>query len=146
MNNKESKENCVFCKTLSGEFESSQIYSDDFVVAFLDIQPINPGHVLVIPRKHASYLRDLDKNIAGKLFQVGQKLSDAIRKSGVQCEGINFLLSDGEAAGQEVWHTHLHVVPRFKQDGFGFIRKEQNLLKPSREELNEVAKKISKNI
>ena len=135
--------NCVFCKILSGEVESSEIYRDDSVVAFLDIQPINPGHVLVIPRKHASCLQDLDKDIGGRLFQVGQKIAEAIRKSDLKCEGINFLLSDGEAAGQEVWHTHLHVLPRYKQDGFRFSRQEQNLLKPSREELNEVASKIN---
>ncbi|MCO4795409.1 MAG: HIT family protein [Bacteriovoracaceae bacterium] len=146
MSNKESKENCIFCKILSGEFECSEIYSDDTVIAFLDIQPVNPGHVLVIPREHACYLKDLDKDVGGKLFQVGQKVAEAIRNSDLKCEGVNFLLADGEAAGQEVWHTHLHVVPRFENDGFGFKFSEKYFEKPSREELNQVAEKISKKI
>ncbi len=69
-----------------------------------------------------------------------------IRESEIKCEGINFLLSDGEAAGQEVWHTHLHVTPRFEGDGFGFKRTEKNLKKPTRNELNQIAKKIREKI
>lgn len=146
MSSKESKENCVFCNILSGELECSEVYSDEKVVAFLDIQPVNPGHVLVIPRKHTSYLNELDHDLGGKLFQVGQKVAAAIRKSDLQCEGINFLLADGEAAGQEVWHTHLHIMPRFANDGFGFKFSDKYFEKPSRAELNQVAHRISEEI
>ena len=142
MNKIESKENCVFCKILSGEYECSEIYKDESVVAFLDIQPINPGHILVIPREHVSSLDDLDENLGAKLFQVGQKVSKAIRESEVKREGINFLLADGEAAGQEVWHTHLHITPRYSGDGFELKHSEKYYQKPTRDELNKVARII----
>ena len=139
MNNKESKENCVFCKILSGEFQCSEIYRDNEVAAFLDIQPINPGHVLVIPVKHTPYLENLDSDIGAKVFVVAQKISKAIRKSNIKSTGVNLFLADGEDAGQEVWHTHLHIFPRFANDGFGLKHSKEYFNKPSREELDHVA-------
>jgi histidine triad (HIT) family protein len=84
----------------------------------MDIRPVNPGHLLVIPNEHATYLADLEPATGGRMFEVGQRLSKALRGSGMRCEGINFFLADGEPAGQEVFHAHLHVVPRFAGDGF----------------------------
>lgn len=146
MEKKEAKDSCVFCKILSGEFESSEVYRDKDVVAFLDIQPVNPGHVLVIPVEHVAYLDKLDPNIGAKMFQVGQKIAKAIRESGVKCEGVNLLLADGEEAGQEVWHTHLHVFPRFNNDGFGLKHSEKYFQKPGREELNHIASQIREKV
>jgi histidine triad (HIT) family protein len=139
---KESKSNCVFCKILSGEFPCSEIYRDEEVVAFLDIQPVNPGHVLIIPVEHYPFLEDLNPDVGAKLFKIGQKIARAIRKSEVRSEGINFLLADGEEAGQEVWHTHLHVFPRYKNDGFGLKHSEEYFNKPERNELDYIASVI----
>ncbi len=139
MENKESKENCPFCKILTGEYASSEIYRDNEVAAFLDIQPVNPGHVLVVPIEHITYMEELRPEIGAKMFQIAQLISGAIRKSGVDCHGINLLLADGEEAGQEVWHTHLHVFPRFSGDGFGLKHSEKYYTKPSRKELDKVA-------
>lgn len=139
---KESKENCTFCKILDGVYPCSEIYRDEEVAAFLDIQPVNPGHVLVIPIKHTSYLESLDTEIGGKLFQVGLRVAKALRKSDIKCEGVNFFLADGEEAGQEVWHTHLHVFPRYEGDGFGLKHPERYFVKPQRAELDEVAENI----
>ena len=86
----------------------------------MDIRPVNPGHLLVIPLVHAAGLTTLESDTGAQMFRVGQRLAEAIRRSGVRCEGINFLLADGEAAGQEVFHVHLHVIPRYAGDGFGF--------------------------
>lgn len=94
------------------------VYRDDKVAAFMDLYPVNPGHTLVIPVLHAAYLDDLEPETAGWMFQVGQRIAAAIRRSSVRCEGINLFLADGEAAGQEVFHAHLHVVPRYRGDGF----------------------------
>lgn len=96
------------------------IYTDDQLVAFMDIQPVNSGHLLVIPRMHAASLAELEPEVGGHLFQVAMKLAAALRRSGVRCEGVNLFVADGEAAGQEVFHVHLHIIPRFRGDGFGF--------------------------
>jgi histidine triad (HIT) family protein len=110
---------CVFCEIAQGRAPASIVYADDSVLAFMDIQPVNPGHLLVIPRSHARCLADLAGDTAVRLFQAGVRLADAVRRSGVRCEGVNLFLADGEAAGQEILHVHLHVVPRFRGDGFG---------------------------
>ena len=133
---------CVICKLLSGELEVSVIHQDDLCVAFMDIQPINPGHALVVPRKHASYLADLEAEDGAQMFRVAQRVAAALRECGVKCEGVNLFLADGEAAMQEVFHVHLHVVPRFAGDGFGLKFPATYFQKPEREELNEIAEEI----
>ena len=110
---------CIFCRILAGDVPGSFVFRDDRVAAFMDIQPVNPGHVLVIPIQHAAYLADIDAETASYLMRVAQRIAAAIRESGVRCEGINLFLADGEAAMQEVFHVHLHVFPRFAGDGFG---------------------------
>jgi histidine triad (HIT) family protein len=101
----------------------------------MDIQPVNDGHVLVIPIRHSPFLADIDERAAGTLMQVAHRVAAAIRGSGVKCEGVNMFLADGEAAMQEIFHVHLHVFPRYRGDGFGlrFGPNYKNL--PSREAL-----------
>jgi len=130
---------CVFCDIVRGEAPASVVHDDDQVMAFMDIQPVNPGHLLVVPRVHAAYLADLDQETGSRLFQVAMKLADAVRHSGVRCEGVNFFLADGRAAGQEVFHVHLHVVPRFEGDGFGLRFGPEYFRRPARVTLDEVA-------
>ena len=107
---------CVFCKIVAGREPASLVYEDDATVAFMDIQPINPGAVVVVPRRHLSSLGDLDEDLGGRLFNTAARLQRSIRECGVRCEGINLFLSDGASAGQDVFHTHLLVVPRFAGD------------------------------
>ena len=133
---------CVFCSIVEGNSPASIVYEDDAVMAFMDIQPVNSGHLLVIPKVHATYLNQLDPETAGWLFQVGQSLDQALRRSGVPCEGVNLFLADGEAAGQEVFHVHLHVIPRFHGDGFGFRFPPGYRDLPDRTDLNRVAAAI----
>jgi histidine triad (HIT) family protein len=111
---------CVFCDIIQGKAPASTVYADEQVIAFMDIQPVNVGHLLVVPKAHASHLADLDAQTCGHMFRVGQQLAGALRASGVPCEGVNLFLADGQAAGQDVSHVHLHVIPRFLGDGFGF--------------------------
>ena len=134
--------NCVFCEILAGKLPASMVYTDELCSAFMDIQPINPGHLLVVPNQHATSLSELDKAAGGHMFQVAQNLSEALRQSGVRCEGVNLFLADGEAAGQDVFHVHLHVFPRFTGDGFGVKVGLKYHLKPSRSELDAIANKI----
>ena len=136
---------CVFCKIVSGEYTSSKIYEDDSILAFMDIQPVNEGHILIIPKKHVELIADLDDETSAKMMKLAKRINNALRKSGVKLEGVNYFLADGEAAGQEVFHTHLHLIPRFKNDGFGFIFPEgYRVILPEREKLNEIAEKIQK--
>jgi histidine triad (HIT) family protein len=110
----------------------------------MDICPVNTGHLLVIPVKHATYLADLEPRIGSVLFVVAQRLAAAIRESGLRAEGINLLLADGEAAGQEIFHVHLHVLPRFQGDGFGHRFPAHYGQRPPREQLDANANSIKK--
>lgn len=134
--------NCVFCRIIDGVEAASVVYSDDKVMAFLDIQPVNPGHVLVVPRVHAAQLSELDPETGGYMFKTAMRIAAAVRGSGVRCEGVSLHLADGEAASQEILHVHLHVIPRFKGDGFGFRFGPNYGAKRSRPELDGIAENI----
>lgn len=136
------QKDCIFCKILAGELEVSLVYQDEICSAFVDIQPVNPGHLLVIPNRHAPYLADLKEEEGAQIFRVGHRLSAALRESGVKCEGVNFFLADGEAAMQEVFHVHLHIFPRYDGDGFGLKFAPKYFQKSDRKELSEIAEKI----
>jgi diadenosine tetraphosphate (Ap4A) HIT family hydrolase len=110
---------CIFCEIVAGRASASIVYRDDSVCAFSDIRPINAGHLLVIPNEHAADLSELPPATGAHMFEVGQRLASALRRSEVRCEGVNLFLADGVVAGQEVFHAHLHVLPRFDGDGFG---------------------------
>ncbi|MEY9948364.1 HIT family protein [Kitasatospora sp. GAS1066B] len=113
-----STDECVFCAIAQREAEASIVYEDETVLAFMDHQPVTPGHLLVIPRGHAVGLEDLDEEVGVKIWQVAHRLGRALRRSSLRCEGVNLFLADGKAAFQEVFHVHLHVFPRFAKDGF----------------------------
>ena len=132
----------IFSKILAGTATASFVYRDEVVAAFMDIRPVNEGHVLVVPLKPVSNLADLDDITAAQLFIVAKRIAAAIRRSDLRCEGINLLLADGEAAGQEVFHVHLHVLPRFAGDGFGLTFADRYMQLPPRSALDETAEKI----
>ena len=109
---------CVFCGILAGSEPASFVHESDEVVAFMDIAPVTPGHLLVIPREHHADLGDVPPAVAGEMMRVAQALADALRRTSVRVDGVNLFYADGEAAGQEVFHAHLHVFPRWPGDGF----------------------------
>jgi histidine triad (HIT) family protein len=129
----------VFCDIIQGKAPASVAYADKRVMAFMDIRPVNAGHLLVVPRSHACFLADLDGEVGGHLFQIGMRLAGAVRESGVRCDGVNLFLADGKAAGQEVFHIHLHVIPRFRGDGFGFRFSSDYGRLPERDTLDRLA-------
>ena len=133
---------CVFCELVAGKRSISVISETADVLTFMDIQPVNPGHALVIPKRHAPYLADLDPELAGQILATGMRVAAALRTCGVRCEGVNLFLADGEAAGQEIFHAHLHVFPRFAGDGFGLKFSPNYFVLPSRADLDAVAKDI----
>ena len=87
-------------------------------MVFMDLNPVTPGHLLVVPREHAVGLEDLDGFTSAHVWSVGHEMARALRRSGMRCEGINVLLCDGEVAFQTVFHFHLHVIPRYAGDGW----------------------------
>ncbi len=110
---------CILCSILSGDAPGSFVYRDDLIAALMDIRPVNTGHVLVIPVRHAPYMADVTTEEAAAMMRLAHRTIAAVRASTLKCEGVNLFLADGEAAGQEVFHAHLHVFPRFRGDGFG---------------------------
>ena len=137
---------CIFCKIVEGSAPSSKVYEDDLCLAFMDIQPVNPGHVLVIPRAHFSALSDLPTETGGHLFQVAQRIALSLPKTNVRNEGVDFFLANGAAAGQEVFHVHLHVIPRYEGDGFGFRFGPNYNNLPARSELAAIAAQIKQQL
>lgn len=136
------EQDCVFCDIINDKKPASIVYSDEKVIAFMVIRPINPGHLVVIPKTHAPGLSELDEEMGVHMFKVALRIVKAIKKSGIECEGINLFLSDGKAAAQEIFHIHLHVVPRFFGDGFGVKYGPNNFLEPPREELDKISTMI----
>ena len=137
---------CIFCQIVHGNAKAAVVYTDDLVTAFMDIQPVNPGHVLIVPNAHAADLAELPEETGAHLFRVAQRVSAALRRSGLQCEGVNFFLADGEAAMQEVFHVHLHVIPRYKGDGFGLKFAQRYFTRPPQAEIDQAAEKVRRQI
>lgn len=134
---------CIFCAIARGEAAASIVFEDEWVVAFMDLQPVTPGHLLVIPKSHAEGLEDLQDDIGMRVWAMAHRLGRALRQSGLRCEGVNLFLADGEAAFQEVFHIHLHVFPRYKGDPF---RIEADWQVHERRLLDETARAVRRGI
>ena len=110
---------CVFCKIRDGQIPSMRVYEDDATLCIMDINPLNPGHCLVITKTHAATLFDADVADLEAAIATAQRVAVAIR-SALQPDGLNMLQANGAAAFQSVPHFHLHLIPRFTDDGKGF--------------------------
>ena len=106
---------CIFCKIIDGEIPSTTIYEDDIVKCILDLSQAGVGHTLVIPKKHFANVLEIDPDTFGYAMKIAKKIAAALRKT-FNCDGINILNNCGEAAGQTVFHLHIHVIPRFIND------------------------------
>jgi histidine triad (HIT) family protein len=131
---------CVFCQIAAGESPVSVFYEDDVVLGFMTIGPVTTGHAMVIPKQHFAYLGEMDEATGRHLWTVTQHTAEALRHSGVRCEGVNLFLADGEAAFQEIFHVHMHVFPRYKGDPFKLTADWS--IHPPREELDQIARQI----
>jgi len=136
---------CIFCKIVNGEIPSYKVYEDENVLAFLDISQLTKGHTLLIPKKHNENLFDLPKETAEKLFSVVPKISNSL-KSQLHIEDMNLVCNSGKKAGQEVFHLHLHLIPRYgKGDGYGTVLKS-HANEFTSEDMQSLASKLSSNI
>jgi len=109
-------EDCIFCSIVAGDIPARTVHETDDVMAFLDANPLARGHTLVIPKAHAEHVGDLNDDLASSLFAVVSELTPRIQST-VGADAANVGINDGEAAGQEVPHVHVHIVPRFDGDG-----------------------------
>ncbi len=111
---------CVFCKIAKGDIPSHKVYEDEVILAFLDIRPLTVGHALVIPKRHVESVSDLTPDQSGAIGRAVREVARRVR-AGTGAPGATIAINDGAAAGQEVPHVHVHVVPRSPGDGFGPI-------------------------
>ncbi|MEE2732680.1 MAG: HIT family protein [Pseudomonadota bacterium] len=107
---------CIFCSILKGEAPASVVYQDEDCIAFMDLFPMRPGHVLVIPRQHGVFIDELTPALRAHLVEVCHWVIKAQKASGLPCDGNNVFLNDGPAANQHVPHVHFHVLPRRQGD------------------------------
>jgi histidine triad (HIT) family protein len=129
---------CVFCKIVAKQIPATVVYEDEHALAFMDIGQVNPGHVLVAVKKHAENIFALDDAQAAAVFRAAARLSRAIREAFAP-QGLSVYQANGKAAGQTVFHLHVHLVPRHEGDGMELTWPVKN---PSREKLAEYAEKI----
>jgi diadenosine tetraphosphate (Ap4A) HIT family hydrolase len=108
---------CPFCAIVDGDAPASIVHETDDVAAFMDLNPITEGHALVVPKAHAAHLAPLSATHGSEMFEQAMEVAAALRGSDLDPDGVNLFLADGEAAGQEVFHVHLHVIPRYEGDG-----------------------------
>jgi len=137
---------CVFCRIVEGKEQASFVAQGADVLAFLDLHPITEGHTLIVPRKHAASIVEVDEVASVAMWALARRVAGALRTSGLRCEGVNFFLADGAAAGQEVLHSHLHVIPRWQGDGFRIEFPPHYGAAAPRKELDDVAGRLRKRL
>ncbi|HDQ16926.1 MAG TPA: HIT family protein [Candidatus Vogelbacteria bacterium] len=129
---------CLFCQIASGQIPADKVYEDETWLAFLDIRPVNKGHLLLIPKEHYRNIFDLSDEALDKLGRPLAKLAQAVKKAS-QAEGVNIIMNNEPAAGQIIFHAHWHIVPRFSDDGHRHWAGRNDV---SKDELAEMAEKI----
>ncbi len=136
-------ESCTFCQIINRELPASIIHEDEKVIVIVDLYPVNEGHLLIIPKVHNSEMRAVNSETLQHAMQLAQQMNVALRKSNIPCDGVNLFVADGEAAGQEIFHFHLHVFPRFIGDGFGFrYDRARHFKKSQRIRMDEIAAEL----
>ncbi len=134
------EENCIFCKIIKGQVPSNTAYEDEDFKVILDNGPANKGHLIMLPKRHCTNLFDLDEISAKGALQVAQKVARVLQKE-LNCDGINILQNNGEAAGQSVFHFHIHIIPRYNQDQVNITWKQ---VEYQADQAKELAEKIKR--
>jgi histidine triad (HIT) family protein len=132
---------CIFCDMIHGAAEVSMCYEDSTAIAFMDIQPVNNGHVLVVPRAHYESLLDIPHDVGLHLFDVAMRIAPVVRDI-CGCDDMNVVVNSGEHAGQNVFHHHVHLIPRRASDGFDIPLPFDGSQMPDRTMLDAVAARI----
>lgn len=135
-------ENCIFCKIAGGQIPSTTLYEDEQFRVILDLGPASKGHALILPKEHYADVCALDGEIAAKVLPLAARIGEAMKKS-LGCAGFNLVQNNGKAAGQTVFHFHMHVIPRY-EDGPDMVSWVPQSASP--EELQAVADMIRSNL
>lgn len=131
-------DNCIFCKLANGVFPTNKIYEDDEFTVILDAGPATKGHALILPKEHHANIYELPDETAAKAFVLAKKMASMLTEK-LHCDGFNIVQNNGELAGQTVFHFHIHLIPRYKNDGqkIGWVPG-----KPTDEELKAIRDEI----
>ncbi|MDO4965082.1 MAG: HIT family protein [Lachnospiraceae bacterium] len=134
------KDDCIFCKLANGDIPTNTVYEDDDFRVIMDMSPATKGHSLILPKEHFSNIYEIDDEIAGKAFKLAKKMA-ILMTDKLSCDGFNIVQNNGETAGQTVFHFHMHLIPRYKDDNqkIGW-----NPTEPSSDELKEILDRITK--
>ena len=136
------KDDCIFCKRANGILPTNTVYEDDDFRVIMDAAPAAMGHALVIPKAHYDNALNAEPGVLGSAMEVAADIARAVKKA-TGCDGVNILQNNGEAAGQTVFHLHIHVIPRFNDDKVNFSYESLN---PAAEDVAAMAKKIADNL
>lgn len=127
-------DNCIFCKLANGEIPTATLYEDDDFRVILDAGPAAKGHALILPKEHYANLYELDDEVAAKVLPLAKKMITKLTDI-LGCDGYNLVQNNGEAAGQTVFHFHLHMIPRYKDDGVGLTWKMRELTEEDKNDI-----------
>jgi histidine triad (HIT) family protein len=133
-----SDESCIFCKIVQKQTPSSIVYEDESLLVFVDIRPLNIGHTLIIPKAHCVDIFDIPQELLSQIHKVSKQIAFAVKKA-TNADGISIIQQNGKAAGQDIFHIHIHVIPRFEGQK---LRSFNELKEVDRVSLDEMAKKI----
>jgi len=136
------KKQCIFCQIISGKVQSKKIYEDQESIAILDINPANPGHIVLLPKEHYSIMPQVPEDIIGHLSMTAKALSNVLLKS-IGAQGTNIIIANGVAAGQRAQHFMIHIIPRMENDDLQFTLPQNTL---PEEELEQISEKLSKSL
>lgn len=127
-------DNCIFCKIAAGDIPSATLYEDDDFRVILDLGPASKGHALILLKSHYANIYEIPDELAGKVMKLAKKMASAMTKA-LGCDGFNLVQNNGEAAGQTVFHFHIHLIPRYKDDRVGLTWAPGNLTDDVRDEI-----------
>lgn len=132
-------ENCIFCKIAAGEIPSATLYEDEDFRVILDLGPASKGHALILLKEHYANIYEIPDELAGKVLKLAKKMASAMTEA-LNCDGFNLVQNNGEVAGQTVFHFHMHLIPRYKDDSVGLTWTPGKLTDDVREEILEKVK------
>ncbi len=130
---------CLFCKIVAKEISSEGVYEDEDTYAFLDINPLHPGHTLVVPKVHSKNILEISEESYKDVAKTARLVAKAVKEA-LNADGVNVHMNNEAASGQVVFHTHVHIIPRYKNDGFVNWQKTN----PTKEEISKAGEKIKK--
>ena len=133
-------ENCIFCKIANGDIPSRTLYEDEDFRVIMDLAPATKGHSLILPKSHFKNLYEISDDVASKVLPLAKKMATVMTEK-LGCDGFNLMQNNNEIAGQTIFHFHMHLIPRYENDGHNFVMKANEV---SAQELDSIKEQITK--